>query len=106
MAQTQIDFTVPTTNNDGSPITESLTYTAFIDTVNPPVKSFVISTGATITSGVLTVTFAQLGFIPVPGTDYFADAVASDADGSSLPSNVFAFKYEVVPNAPTGFLVR
>jgi hypothetical protein len=105
MAQTKVTLTVPTTNNDGSPITEALSFNVFVDTVNPPVKSFPVPTAEITTASTVTVTFAQLGFVPVPGTDYFAAADAADADGTSVLSNIVAFKYEVVPNAPTGFTV-
>jgi hypothetical protein len=105
--QTKVTFTVPTTNTDGSPITEALSYTVFIDTANPPVKAYSVPAAniAAAVAGLVTVTFAQLGFTPVPGADYYADVSAADADGVSPLSNVFAFKYEVVPNAPTGFTV-
>lgn len=106
MAQTKISFVLPTANTDGSPITEALTGIALIDTVNPPVKAYPIPASVVSVAGVLTATFAQLGFVPVPGTDYFAAAEVSDADGTSaLSSPVVSFKYEVVPNAPTGFTV-
>jgi hypothetical protein len=103
--QTQVSFTVPTTNNDGSPITEALSYLVFIDTVNPPVKSYPVPAAAAPVAGVLTVKFTDLGFTPVPGTDYFAAADDSDADGTSPLSNIVSFNYGVVPNAPTGFSV-
>lgn len=104
--QTKVSFTVPINNTDGTPITEALTAVVFIDTVNPPVKSYQVPASIGLTPGAaVSVTFAQLGFVPAPGTDYFAGAEVSDADGTSVLSTVFAFKYEVVPNAPTGFTV-
>lgn len=105
MAQTKVSFTLPTANTDGTPIAEALTEAVFIDTVNPPVKSYAVPASVTPVAGVLTVTFVQLGFTPVPGTDYFAAAEVSDADGTSAMSSVVSFKFEVVPNAPTGFTV-
>lgn len=100
--QTEISFIVPTTNADGSPITEALSFTALIDTVNPPVKAYAVPATATITSGVCTVTFAQLGFAPVNGTTYFAEVTATDASGTSAPSSEVTFTYAVPPSAPTG----
>lgn len=105
--QSTITFSLPTTNTDGSPITEALSATVFIDTVSPPVKSFAVPAAniAAAVAGVVTVTFAQLGFTPVKGTDYFADMSVTDADGTSALSNLDSFKYAVVPAAPTGFTV-
>jgi hypothetical protein len=105
--QTQISFTVPTTNTDGSAITEPLSYSALIDTVNPPVKAYAVPAAqvAAAVGGVVTATFAQLGFTPVKNTDYFVDVIATDAEGSSAPSAMVAFAYSVVPNAPTGLKV-
>jgi hypothetical protein len=103
--QTQVSFNVPTTNTDGSAITEALSYSVLIDTVNPPVKSYAVPAAVVAVAGVVTVTFAQLGFVPVKNTDYFATATATDADGTSAMSADFAFAYSVVPNAPTGLKV-
>ena len=80
----------------------------FIDTVNPPVKSFAVPAAnvAAAVAGAISATFAQLGFTPVPGTDYFASVQCSrycrhiaDVGGD------FQFSYGVVPNAPTGLAV-
>lgn len=105
--QTQVSFTVPTTNTDGSAISEPLSFSVLIDTVNPPVKAYPVPAAnvAAAVNGVVTVKFSDLGFVPVNNTDYFADAVATDADGSSAPSALVAFAYSVVPSAPTGFTV-
>ncbi len=103
--QTEISFTAPTTNSDGSPLTEALSYVALIDTVNPPVKSYAVPSTATITSGVVTATFAQLGFKPVNGSTYYVEVVATDADGSSQPSGEVTFTYSVPPSPPTGLKV-
>lgn len=98
--QTKVTITPPTTNTDGSPITETLSYAVFIDTVNPPVKNFPVPAAA-VTGSPFVVTFTQLGFTPVPGTDYFAAVDCTDADGTSVESTSFSFKYAVVPNAPS-----
>ena len=103
--QTELQFTAPTTNVDGSAINEPLSFAALIDTVNPPVASYAVPAAATITSGVVTVTFAQLGFKPANGTTYFVDVTATDASGTSQPSGVVSFAYSVPPSAPTGVKV-
>jgi hypothetical protein len=106
--QSKFQLQLPTTNTDGSPITETLSATVFVDTVNPPVKSFAVPAAnmAAAVAGLVTVTFAQLGFVPVKGTSYFAGAEVSDADGTSIMSNpIDAFTYNIQPNAPTGFSV-
>ena len=108
----QVSFAVPTTNTDGSTITGTLTYNVFIDTVNPPVKSFAVPAAeiAAAVAGVITATFAQLGFVPVNGTAYFAGVEAIEAEGtvnetSVMSSPIATFTYAVAPNAPTGFSV-
>jgi hypothetical protein len=105
--QTQISFTVPATNTDGSAISEPLSFVALIDKVSPPVASFAVPAAnvAAAVAGVVTVKFTDLGFTPVKGTDYFVDVEAIDADGTSAPSSVVQFAYNVVPNAPTGLKV-
>lgn len=107
MSPTQVQFQLPTNNTDGSPIAGPISAVVLIDTVNPPIKSFAVPQAniAAAVAGLVTVTFAQLGFTPVAGTDYFADAEATDALGTSLPSAVVAFAYAVAPNAPAGFKV-
>lgn len=102
--QTKVTMTAPTTNNDGSPITETLSYTIFIDTVNPPVKSYAVP-AAQVIGPTITVTFAELGFTPVVGTHYFASATAADADGTSVMAVDFPFAYGIAPSAPAGFTV-
>ena len=102
---TELSFQAPTTNTDGSAITEALSYVAFIDTVNPPVKSYAVPAAnvAAAVAGLITVTFAQLGFAPVDGTEYFVDVVATDADGNSAPSASINFTQpKATPSAPTG----
>ena len=106
MAQfSKVSFNVPTTNTDGTPLTEALSYVVFIDTVSIPQKSYQVPASIQPVNGVLTVPFAALGFTPVNKTQYFAAAQAVDADGASGLSNVFAFTPIPEPSAPTGFLV-
>jgi hypothetical protein len=105
--QTTLSFAAPTLNTDNLPLTEPLTYTAYIDTVNPPVKSFAVPAAniAAAVAGIITATFAQLGFTPVKNVDYFVDVTATDADGTSAPSAIVQFAYSVAPKGPTGLKV-
>jgi hypothetical protein len=107
---TKISFVAPTTYNDGVtplPNPDALTYTALIDTVNPPVKGYPLPAAETsaVPGAAMTATFAQLGFTPVPGSTYFAAATATDVAGTSTLSNVVSFLYALPPAAPTGFTV-
>jgi hypothetical protein len=104
--QHEVQFTVPTTNTDGSPITLPLTFPVYIDTVTPPVKQYTVPSGDAAVSGVITATFTQIGFTPVNGTVYYAAAAAVDSTGASALSNIVQFTYEApLPSAPTGFTV-
>jgi hypothetical protein len=99
-AQTKFTFIAPTTNDDGSLITQTLSYVAQINGVNYPFAA------TPDTTGTVTVLFASLlGFAPVTGTKYTADIEAVDADGSSSPSTSITFVYNLAPNAPTGLKV-
>ena len=101
----QFTFDVPTTNTDGSAVNLPLTYNVLVDTVNPPIKSYAVPSADVAVAGLLTVTFASLGFAPVNGTTYFAAATATDTSGTSPLSNIVTFTYTVTPSAPTNFLV-
>lgn len=107
--QTKIEFTVATTYTDGTPIPAGtvLTYLAYIDTVNPPVKSYPVPAAdvANAVAGVVTSTFAELGFKPVAGETYYADVTEATGTGVSAASNEATFTVPAVPNAPTGFTV-
>lgn len=104
----EIQFQVPTLNADGSAITLPLNYIALIDTVNPPVKAFAVPP-ANVTAavaGLVTVTFAELGFVPVNKTPYFVEVEAQDSFGTSAPTAVLSFTYVApLPAAPTGLKV-
>jgi len=96
---------------DGSLLTAaqlaSLTYTAEIDTVNPPVTSYQVPTDK-ITSvagpngASLQVNFSDLvpPFVPVDGTEYFATLTETDNNGTSAPTPVISFTNTVAPAAP------
>src|SRR5580693_9307833 len=85
----------PTTYADGvTPIPAGtvLSYNVLADTVNPPVKSYPVPAAnvAAAVNGLITVTFVELGFVPLPGTTYYCDA--EDSDGlASMPSNLISF---------------
>jgi hypothetical protein len=103
----QISFNAVTTATDGTTLTEPVSYNALIDTVNPPVKSYAVP-AANVTAavaGVITVTFAQLGFTPTDDVTYYVDVTATDADGTSAPSSVVSFVNKAVPAAPTGLKI-
>jgi len=101
---TELSFNAVTTNVDGSPLTLPVSYTALIDTVNPPVKSYAVP-ATTPVNGVITVTFAQLGFTPAANQEYYVEVTATDSAGTSAPSNEVTFTNTVVPSAPTGLKV-
>lgn len=102
---TKISFKPPTTNTDGTPITLALTYVAFIDKVDPPVKSYPVPAIPVAADGTITATFAQLGFVPVDNVKYFAFVEAVDSAGTSAPSAEVQFIYSVPPNPPTAPVV-
>lgn len=102
---TQLSFNAVTTNADGSPLTLPVTYTALIDTVTPPVKAYAVPATVTPVNGVVTVSFAALGFTPAANQEYFAEVTATDSAGTSAPSNEVSFTNTVVPSAPTGLKV-
>jgi hypothetical protein len=109
MSLKEFQFQVPLLEDDGVtpiPSTDVVAYSVLLDTVNPPVKSYAVPASAVVAAvaGLVTVTFAELGFVPVNKTTYFADATATDG-GTSLPSNMVSFTYVVTPAAPTGFRV-
>jgi len=110
MNQTHIQFAPATTYTDGTAIPAGtlLSYVALIDTVNPPLAQFPVPAAdvAAESAGVITSSFADLGFNPVPGTTYFAAVTEASGAAVSTDSNIATFTYPAeVPNAPTGFTV-
>ncbi len=106
--QTHISFQAPTLNNDGTPITEALSYTLLIDTVSPPVTSYAVPAAnvAAAVAGLITVKFTDIpAFVPRGGVHYNVEVVAYDTDGKSAASAAFAFVYDLAPQAPTGLTV-
>ena len=107
-------WTPPTTNADGTPISPAdaaaLTYTAYIDTVNPPVKAYPIPPGAIVklsppaeNGATMSVTAAGLGFIPTDGVTYYVAITATDTEGTSAQSAAASFTNKAVPSAPLDF---
>lgn len=102
-----ISFTAPTTNTDGTPITLPLSYVVSIDTVNPPVKAYPVPAAnvAAAVAGVITVTSADLGFVPVAGMTYYIDVDAAEGSNVSVDTPTITYVYSPTPNPPTGFTV-
>ena len=108
--QTEITFTAPATFSDGTtpiPAGTALTYTALIDTVNPPVKAYPVPAASAPTGpgASATVTFAALGFTPALFTAYYATVYATDAAGNSTDAPTVSFTYELPPGPVTNFSV-
>lgn len=108
--QTEIFFTPATAYKDGTPIPAgtALSYIAYIDTVNPPVKSYPVPAAdvAAETGGIITSLFTSLGFKPVAGETYFADVTEATGTAVSDASNEATFTYPAIPAPPTLFGVR
>lgn len=112
----KIQFDTPLTGTDqnGDTITltaaqiAALTYTVFLDTVNPPVKSYAVpaanitaaTTNANGSKHVTVDTIIDLGVAEVAGTTYFADV--NDGTASAVLSTVPT----VTPAAVANFSLR
>ncbi|MDE2097492.1 MAG: hypothetical protein KGL39_09625 [Patescibacteria group bacterium] len=95
----------------------SLAYTVFIDTVNPPVKSYPVASSAvanatTNANGTKHITVDCVagdatGFTPIPGTKYFCAVQDSVSEGGtpvlSAESPVIEYTYDLTPTAPANF---
>lgn len=111
---TKLVWTPNTKAADGSLLSAAqlatLTYTALIDTVSPPVTSYQVPTDK-ITSAAgpngaqLQCAFADLvpPFVPVDDVQYFAELTETDAAGTSVPTAIVTFTNTVVPGAPLDF---
>ena len=102
---TKFTIAESTTYTDGSAIPAGtvLAYDILVDTVNPPVKSFPVPAAnvAAAASGLITVLFTDIGFVPVPNTPYFADATEATGAAVSAPSNAVMFVQVIPPSPPT-----
>jgi hypothetical protein len=121
MTLTKLQWTPNAANTDGSALTQAqlaaLTFTAFIDTVTPPVKAYPVPPGKVtpianpVAGGpTVQVLFSDIGFTPADGVQYYADITESElqADGTlttSAPSTIAPFVQVGTPGAPTNFTV-
>lgn len=110
-----ISFTTATKNTDGSAITPAavMKYILFIDTVNPPVKSYPVP-DALVTSGITQPDGSKLvhvdavkdlGLAPTPGTTYFVAAEDSENGTLSAETGIASVVYTPIPMAPGNFTV-
>lgn len=108
---TKFSFTEATTYDDGTPITPAdianLVYVIAVDTIDPPLNSFIVPAAdiAAAVAGVVTVPFADIGFVPAPNVKYFARVTEASGLQVSVPSNEISFTNVKTPNPPTGFSV-
>lgn len=105
--QSKFALTLPTQDNSGATLPPG-TLTAVDFVVTPAGGSPTTYTHAltgTNEGAAIVVTFASLGFTPVGGTSYSADAFAVDANGNGVPSATVTWTELTVPAAPTGFSV-
>lgn len=119
----KLEFDSPLTYTDGATIdptvAATLKYIAFIDTADPPVKSYPIAASA-VAAGTknangsvhVTVDCAKgdaVGFTPVAGTAYYIAVQDQVTEGSqtvlSAESAVLSYTYEPAPSAPANFSI-
>lgn len=107
---TEFTFTESTTYVDGSaiPAGTPLTYNLLVDTVNPPLKAFPVPAAnvAAAVAGVVTVKFTDVGFVPVPNTQYFVAATEATGTAVSADSAVLPFVQVLPPSPPTAVAVH
>lgn len=111
----KISFDTTVTGKDSSGTTvalspadiAALTYTAYIDTVNPPVKAYPIPSakivGPANPNGSVRVTVdavADLGVTVVDNTQYFIDLKDSIGNAVSAATQVMTFTEVVTPDPP------
>lgn len=106
------DTTITGEDQNGAPVTLSpadiaaLTYTALIDTVNPPVKEYPIPPalikGTANANGSVHVTIdvADLGVVVVDNTPYFIELQDSIGNAVSAKTSVMTFTEVVTPDPP------
>lgn len=90
----------------------ALTYTIFLDTVNPPVKTYPVPaadlTAATANangSKRVTVNATDLGVTPVAGTTYYVAVEDSLGNAVSPESPILTYLDVVTPGSPANFSV-
>lgn len=110
----KISFSTPLLFTDGSTIpTAALaqaTYTVYIDTVNPPVKSYTVPTAnvAAATTNAdgskqVTLQATDVGVAVAPNVTYYVDTADSVSGNPSAQTSVLTYKYSPVPNSPGNF---
>lgn len=119
----KLEFDSPLDYTDGTVIdptvAATLKYIAFIDTANPPVKSYPIAQSA-VTNGTKNANGSvhvvadcvkgdATGFVPVAGTTYYCavqDSVIENGQTVlSAESNILSVTYEPSPAAPANFSI-
>ncbi len=107
---TEFQFAEANTYTDGTPIPAGtpLSYTLFIDTVKPPLKSYAVPAAnvAAAVNGTVTVKFSDIGFSPVYNVPYFADATEATGSAVSTASNQVSFTQVVPPSPPMALAVQ
>jgi hypothetical protein len=119
----KVTFTSPLNFAGGAAIpaaiAATLAYTLFIDTVNPPAKSYPVDPAAVAAAtknadGSSTITVDCLknqavGFTPSPGTTYYIAVEDNVQEGGnavvSPESPILTYTYELQPAAPGNFSV-
>lgn len=109
MSQSQFNITLPSTDNAGNALTTGqITALVFEVVSGSPAAStpFTYAVPAsTPVGGSVVVPFSAIGFVPVGGTTYAADAYAVDANGNGIATPAITWTEDTVPAAPTGFSV-
>lgn len=111
----KITFTTPIDYTDGSAIAAAAlaaaNYTVFVDTVNPPVKSYSVpaanlAAGVKQADGSLLVTVDAVIDLKAPlvaGTSYFVAAEDTVSGQVSPETAILTVVYEPTPNSPGNF---
>jgi hypothetical protein len=100
---TQISWSAPTTNTDGSPVTSQLTYNLYSWSVGGTLAKNLLSFPGTLNAdGRYSFPLDQIGAFDADG-DYDLSLTAVDAEGDeSDHSNHVIITRQMAPNAPTG----
>lgn len=119
----KLEFDSPLNYTDGAVIdpvvAATMKYIVFIDTANPPVKTYPVSASAVAAgtknaNGSVHVTVDCVrgdatGFTPVPGTTYFVAVEDEVTEGAqtvlSAESQILSVTYVQTPSAPQNFTV-
>lgn len=109
MSQSQFSITLPSQDNAGNALTiGQITGLVFEVVSGTPVVSTPYAyavPSSTPVGGSIVVPFSALGFAPVGGQTYAADAYAVDANGNGIATPAITWTEDTVPAAPTGFSV-